>query len=133
SRARARRVGRACASREAREDYRGEHARDGGRSLRHVRRRAGHGRGLARGLPETGRRGVEEPPPERRMNALVVLAVSLPASLTVIVVASLRFAKKITAMEQDEERCDAITPGKKGTRRCVYRRGHWGAHHTPED
>jgi hypothetical protein len=67
------------------------------------------------------------------MNALVVLAISLPASVTAIALASLGFAKKIAVLEQDEDRCDAINPGKKGVRRCVYQSGHSGAHHCPED
>ena len=68
------------------------------------------------------------------MSTLEILAVSLPATIAVIVVSSLVFARKVLAVVEDNERCEAIrVGGQRGARRCVYRVRHFGPHHCPED
>ncbi len=65
------------------------------------------------------------------MSALVVAIIVLPASVTIVTLASLWFAQASGIAAAG--RCPEIVPiaGRLGTARCEFRAGHEGPHHLP--
>lgn len=64
------------------------------------------------------------------MSALVVAIIALPASVTIVTLASLWFAQASGIAA--EGRCPELVPIKGvGTARCEFRAGHEGPHHLP--
>jgi hypothetical protein len=60
-----------------------------------------------------------------------MISAVLAASLALIVVVSLRFAEKVTLLDADADRCEAIVRWKTlGSSRCRLRGEHHGPHVT---
>ena len=66
------------------------------------------------------------------MNAMIVLAFSIPTAVTIVTLASLRFAKRVILLTEDE-RCPSLTQTTGHNKiRCHYKRDHDGPHYAPE-